>query len=348
MADLPDDVRLVIAGTELTGWTGITLDMAIDHIADGLAISAPWDPETSPLRRLVKPYGYERVQLYIGDDLLFTGLVYKPAPALGDDRTIALEARSLTASIVDCSVEGDLEFSGLTLAGIARKVCRPVGVTVRADYDTAAIQEARAEYGQRIGDFLNSLAAPRGFLLNSAYDGRLVLTDGRTLGVRPPVACIVEGTPGPGELALLSVSSSYDGTGRYSKYRVATQFAGTEDITGESADSGVPVYRPLLVVAGDSDTDPGQTARRLRTEALASSVGVSVTVSGWRRPDGQRWAERQTVTLRAPSVMCYTESPWIVAGVTMSLDAGSGRTTSLRLVLPDTYSGQSAGGAPWA
>lgn len=334
----PNDARLVIAGTEVTGWTALTLDMAIDHLADGLAITAPWDPESSPLRNLIRPYGYEKVQLYIGDDLLLTGRIDKITPSLSEgDRSITLEARSLTGILADCSITGDLEFSGLTLAAIARKVCSPLGVQVRADYDTAVIQEARAEYGQKAGDFLNSLAAPRNFLLNSSYDGKLVLTDARSLVVKAPCARLVEGTPEPGQLPILSITAPYDSTGLFSLYRIVSQSSGHEDITGEVTDDAVPLFRPFLTTSGDTDTDPAETAARLQVVALSKAVRVSPSVSGWRRPDGKRWAERQTVTLRAPSAMLYREAPWLISGVTMQLDASNGRTTAFELSIPDMY-----------
>ncbi len=341
---MSDVVRIVIAGTELTGWEGVSLDMAAGHIADGFSVDGPWDWARKQLREIVKPFGYQRVELYINDDPYLTGRLDKIAPKVGDaDRMIQLEGRSLTGVLADCSIRGDLEFSGLTLAQTARKVCKPFGIAVRADADTAAIAEVRAEYGQGAGDFLSTLAAPRNMLLNCSYKGELVISSGADLARRQPFARLIEG-----KYPVVSVEAEYDATKRFSYHEVASQFAGIPDIVGSCTDSGVSVYRPRLVAAGETDTDPGVTAARSRAASLIEAAAVSIVVIGWRRPDGGRWAERQIVTVHAPSAMVYRESPMLIDGVRLQLDTSGGRMTTLRLVLPEAYSGQAPKVLPWA
>lgn len=331
----PDEVRLIIEGQELTGFNdGVTIDMAADHIADGFSVNCPWDPADVTLRRLFRPFGYQTVQIYLGDEITLDGRVDKVTPSLdGSDRVIVLEGRSKTGALCDCSIDGDLQFDGLTLAGISRKLSGRLGVDVRADADTAPIPETRAEYGQAVGEYLNSLAAPRNILLNSSYDGMLVLTSGAALSARPPVAPLEEGRN------LVSASSAFDSSARFSLYKVATQFAGIEDIVGQATDARVPVTRPNISAAGETDTDPNQTAGRLRTEAVAKAFSVSARVSGWRRDDGKRWSDRQVVTLKAPSAMIYEPTPLIIAGCKLTLSGSDGRVADLRLVPTWLYSG---------
>ena len=340
----PDEVRLVIAGREITGWTGVTLDMGIDHMVDGLSVTASWNPESSLLRGIVSPFGYERVDMYIGEERLLTGRIDKVTPGISaGDRIITLEARSLTGALADCSIDGDLEHSKLAIFDIAGRICKPFGISV-ADYalDARPIDEARAEYGQMAGDFLNELAAPRNLILASGSDGRLCIYCGRDFATLPPIARLVEGSA-----PVLSVSASYDSTGRFSLYRAASQFAGAENVKGDATDTAISVYRPRLVVAGDMDTDPSKTAARIRAEAIAASIQVSVELTGWRSPDGLCWRPRDIVTLKAPSAMLYTEAPWLVANTTPTLDESNGRTTMLRLIPPMTFSGELPARYPW-
>jgi prophage tail gpP-like protein len=368
-----DIVGVIIDGKELTGWEAATIDMAVDHIADGFSLDGPWDWARKELRAAVKPFGYQAVQLYIDDDLYLTGRLDKVGPKLGAaDRTINVQGRSLTGVLADCSHKGQLEFKDLALSTICRQVCKPFGITVRADNDTEKFPEARAEYGQGAADFLNSLAAPRNILLNCSYKGELVLTWGNALVGKAPGARLIEG-----EYPVESVEAEYDATKRFSLYEVATQFAGYPDIIDTARDSTVTVYRPRLSAAADAAASPedeealdaleaevgaakgqsaakaksmalkARTAARLRAASLAESVSISVGVTGWRRPDGMRWAERQIVTLLAPSAMFYKEVPWLIAGVQLKLDVSGGRSTTLRLVLPETYSGLMPKDVPW-
>jgi prophage tail gpP-like protein len=283
------------------------------------------------------------VEIYIGTDLVMTGTLERIDASLTEGgRVLTLQGRSLPGVLVDCGIDGALEYSGLALSTIARQICNPFGVSVRADNDTNPLDLALAEYGQSAADFLNSLAAPRLLLLNSSYSGQLVISWGRGLKDVPIVADLVENKG-----SVLSVSASFDDTRLFSVYKAATQFAGEADIVGQSRDSAIKVYRPLLLSVGETDQDPDITARRLRSEANAAALSVSVTLAGWRRPDGLRWAERQAITLTAPSAMLRTKAKYIVASCTLSLSE-SGQTTALRLAQPETYTGETPRETPWA
>lgn len=330
-----DTVRLVINGKEFSGWTGATISMAIDQVADAFSLTAPFDPYDLDVRAAFRPCGYQACNLYIGDDLILSGRKDKSDPTDSTDgNTINIQGRSLPGQLIDNSIDGDIEFSGLTLATIARKLAKQQNVTVRADTDTPALEVARATYGQKIADFLNSLAAPRNIFLNSSYDGRLVISSADDLEKKEPVMNIIAGTP-----PYLGASASYDDEKRFRIYRIATQMAGFDDIIGESIDAAVTLPRLSMQAVEEADQDTGITATRVRAVAYASATGVNVTLAGWRRPDGKLFAERQAINLTAPTVMVYRQTRFIIAGVTFKLDTG-GRTVDLRLIPPETYSGK--------
>jgi prophage tail gpP-like protein len=338
-----DDVRLVIGGREFTGWTGVSIELSVDSCADGFSVSAPFDPSDAALVAAVRPYGYQRAQVYIGPDLVITGTIERVDPKTDETgRTLTVQGRSLTGPLIDCSIDGPLEFYGLSLSTIARQVCKPFGISVVANNDTNPISIARAEYGQTVFDFLNSLAAPRNLLLSPSAAGALQIDWGKSLIGRPVVDRIVEG-----EGIFLSASASFDGTRRFSLHKVATQFAGEPYITGSATDSAVKVYRPRLASEGDIDQNANFTAARLRTASICASFSASVGVSGWRRSDGKRWSPRDAVSLVAPGALLATESEYVAAGVSLKMDE-SGRSASLRLVLPETYSTAEPKEEPWA
>jgi prophage tail gpP-like protein len=337
-----DEVSVTIDGTEFKGWTGVTISMAVDQIADGIALTAPFDPDRADLRAILRPLGYQHLEVRIGGDLVFTGraeLIETPLTDSG--RVLSVQGRSLPGVLSECAIDGDLEFSGLTLAAIARKVCAPFGIKIRADADSPAIEVARAEYGQSAAAFLDSLASPRLLLINSSYKGELIISSAQALRSKPAAVDLEEGRD-----SLTAISASYDGTKRHSVYKVSGQFAGIPDVGGSTTDPTVPVYRPRLAASSDIDADPAVTARRLRSESECSSVSISVDLPGWRRPDGALWAERQALSLKAPSVMLRAKSRYVIAGCTLRL-ADSGASTSLRLVFPESYSGGTPEVMPW-
>src|SRR5574344_1232484 len=244
-------IRLVVAGKEFTGFTGATISMAISQVADAFSVEAPFDTNNSLLVKTLKPYGYQKFQLYIDTDLLMTGRiedVHTTCSASGN--MINIQGRSLTGVLVDCPVTTGTEYTELTLSQIAARVCKPYAVSVRADADSSVIDEARCEYGDTVAVFLVKLATVRNLLINSSFDGRLVISSGKAFSTGVPVARFAEG-----DGYILACDADFNGTKRFSEYRCATQFAGSEDIVGKAADSGVSIFRPAWKKLTDTDKD---------------------------------------------------------------------------------------------
>jgi prophage tail gpP-like protein len=350
-------VAIKIGGQSFTGWDEVTIEMAIDNCADGFSLSAAYDPDRRDLAAAFRNGIFNTCTITIDGEAVLTGRVMKLDAESGpDDRTIKVEGMSSTGPLVDCSIDGELEFSGLTLAGICRKVCAPFGIAIRADSDTEIIDFAKAEYGQGAFDFLNSLASPRNFFLNSSYTGQLIISSAAKLLSLPVAASLIEG-----QKPILSVSTSNNGQLRFSSYKVASQFAGLEDVVDEATDPSVPLYRPHLIVEDEAAIAPDvmtaaqakafakktRTAARTRTMAFASSFQARATVIGWKAPNGLRWHERQIVTLLAPGAMLSTETRYVIAGITFKLHPDSGETVDMRLVLPELYAGALPQVMPW-
>lgn len=337
-----DEVTLVTSGREFRGWTGATIEMAIDQLADAFAISCPYDPVIADLASSVEPYKYQPVQIYIGDDLYLTGSLDVPEFDYSPrDNTLTLQGRSKPGILADCSAAIDTaaQVEGLTFHNLAVQQAKALGVSVRDDdakSSSRIISEARAEYGESAFDFLHKLAAPHNLLLNSSYDGRLVITSGDDLINRPIVADLTEG-----EHIITNIHTKFDGTKRFSQYQVAGQFAGSPEIYGTAKDGQIKVYRPFCKAGEEIDqNDTVNTASRLMAEAIAESLSLSVSLDGWRRPDGKLWAERQAITLLSPRTYLKKRAKYIIAGLTLKLDTKDGRTVSIRPVPPEVYSTQ--------
>jgi len=282
--------------------------------------------------------------VFIGSEPIITGTIEVIEPGItATDRQISVQGRSLPGVLVDCNIEADgWEFQGLTLFNLAREFCAPFSIPVVTEGpDTDAIFEIRAEPGQRYFDFLKQVADARGKLITDDRRGRLVIST-PTIG-GDPVAAIVEGD-GP----VVSVSARYDGTRRYSKYTVMTQFAGVPDLHGTSSDRAVTAYRPFARVGSfaEFEDDIDIAADWERRLALSRSVSVSAVIKGWRHSSGI-WTPGDVVTLNAPSAYILRETRMIVAGVTLRIDESDGLVSELRLILPETYAGDPPSRYPW-
>ena len=339
---MSDEIRLIVDGKTFKNWSGVTITQALDQAADAFSVEAPFDPERAELRQAFRPFGYQPAQVYLDNDLVLTGIIDKVEPKLSaGDRTLTVSGRSLAGKIIDCSIDGPLEYNFKFLADLAINLCAPFGITVRWP-NNRPIEGARATYGQTVYELLNSLAAPANLMLYSDEKGQLIISWAKWLKNVASSAALVEG-----ESPLLSVAASFDSSQRFSKYKAATQYGGESNIEGVANDSGVPISRPHLVIVGDADTDPGQTASRQRTRAIASALAISASVTGWRNSNGQMWVKGQAVTLKAPSVMLYKEAKYSIVGATMRIDTSQGKVTDLRLMLPEILGGETPQVIPW-
>jgi len=357
---MSDVVKIAVNGIEFAGWESLTITRSLDSVADAFSLSAPFDPDNQQIRSAFRPFGYQRAEIKIDDETILTGSIENVSPStMANERIINVQGRSFTGALVDCSIDGvGYEFGGLSLLQVAQKICQSFGIQVTSAVGSGpvlktalgavslaeastALDESRAQPGQTAYSFLNGLAQDASLMLTSDVQGRLVITK-----IQPstqPVASIVEGD-GP----VISVSAQYNGTSRYSQYKVLQQQDGAPDLSGTATDSGVPVYRPKTDVGSDSDAgNVTKAAQWKRALALAESVEVTAVVAGWRTRAGQVWTPGMSVTVKAPGAYILNEAPFVVAEATLTLDADQGRTTSLRLVLPATYTGEMPGSYPW-
>ncbi len=351
---MSDIVSIEVAGRRITGWTGVTIVRAIDTCADAFSISMPFDPERADLRERFRPFKYQLCKVYIDDELIITGSIDKIEPAFSvGGQTLTVQGRNKTGVIVDCYIDGvGYQYNGYALSTVIKELTKNYGIHVHAENDTNPIQECAAEPGQKIFEFASKLAEGFGLFLSSNEKGWLIISYPPKAGT--PVASIVAG-----QSPCIGGSSSYDGTARYSRYKVVGSDYGTPGVVGIADDPGVSIYRRSVETLGSSTPREAQkVAERKRALALAGAASVTVVVSGWRDGNGNIWGSWRdkngtlqgkgaTVTLLAPALMVYTETAFVVAGVTLKIDETQGKVSELRLVLPQTFEDKMPEVYPW-
>ncbi len=341
---MSDVVSIKVGGQSISGWTGVTIEQAIDNCADAFAISAPFDPDRKDLRERFKPFGYQPCEVYIDDQLIITGRIEKVELAdSADGQTLIVEGRNKTGAIVDCYIDGGFQFNGFALSTVIKQLVGPeikesgrirlgkYGIKVWALNDTNPIPECVAEPGQKIFEFASELAENYGLFLYSNEKGWLIIS--YPPKAETPVASIVAG-----KSPYIGGSASYDGTTRFSMYKVISSNYFSEGVARNAEDLDVPIYRrSVQLLKSSSLTELKNTARYKRSRALARSASIDITVSGWRDANGALWEKGKTITLVAPALMVYQEYDFILAGITLKIDETQGRVADLRLVMPQTY-----------
>lgn len=98
----------------------------------------------------------------------------------------------------------------------------------------------------------------------------------------------------------------------------------SKEIASKSSASQIKRHRPLIIVA-DGQADGRRCQQQAQFEnsvRLAKSRNVTITVQGWRKPDGKLWAINQT--LKVKSAWLRLDEVMLIGGVSFSIsDAGS-------------------------
>ena len=328
----PDEVTIRINGKLFYGWTITSAERSMNNIADAFTFVAPYDPDDE-FSRYLDPYTYHPADLFIGGNLYIAGRCEKwKVSYSGDSTKMSIECRSKAGVIVDCpSQERSLSFTNQTLSQIANIMLIPFGLlTDFPNGDTGIITKSKRNITEKIYEYFSKLAKGSGLTINSSKDGKVVFESANVDGI--PIMTLVQG-----QQPLTGLSAEYDGTQRFSHYQAISQSRGNSGNTAIEQDESIPVFRPTIFDA--KDTQAGnieEAARWEKSKALAKSAKSGSTVGGWFDDNNDIIMENNIVTLYAPKVCIFNESRFLIEKVSLSGGENS-KVAKLTLVTPESY-----------
>jgi len=341
-----DPITLVIDDRSYGGWTAARVTRGLTRCATDfeIEVSERWAGQAEPWR--IKPFA--RCEVFAGKDRLMTGYVdsYSPSGS-ATSHSVRIGGRSKTSDLIDCMPDIQSgQFSGYTLAAIARSVAAPAGVDVVVETPNAerTIANANLEPTETAWVFLERLCRLVGVLATDDPQGRLVLTN-------------VGGTKASGRLVhgrnVTQYGGKLSGEKRWSNYILKGQagiggggggvpglsmWDGAAGIYGpvapggpvatvqtalrvETTDPEVPRYRPHVAIA-ESQMSLAEMQHRVEWQkrfAFGQSVEAQITIPGWRQPDGTLWRVNQMVPVDHP--MLGVNQDLLISAITWSLSA---------------------------
>jgi prophage tail gpP-like protein len=339
---MSDDLALFVNGKIYRGWTDISLTRAMDAIAGAFAISLTerWAGDGTVASQST-PWPIlngDKCRIELGGEAIVDGYVDQFRPSFSaTDHTIEIQGRDKTGDLVDCSAfhQPD-QWKNQDLLQIAKILCAPFGVTVRADVDVGPpFPTIKLQQGETVFAALDRLARFRKVLLAPDKAGGVVIARaGTTRSVTP----LIQG------VNILSASGSLDTTQRFSNYIVKGQTtkSTTDDGVAEShqesrvTDSDVPRYRPLVLMA-ESGSNPQDRATWEANVRLGRSATAKITVRGWRQTEGGTlWAPNQLVAVK--SAWLRMDGDMLIRQVTYKRNGSEGTLVELDLVSPQAFS----------
>ncbi|AMK09655.1 phage baseplate assembly protein [Pseudodesulfovibrio indicus] len=327
------DVTLKVGGQIYAGWKSITIRRSMEQLASTfeLGLTDRWNG--SSVARPIKP-GLACSVLIDGKTII-TGHIDDAEPSYdGAAHGITVSGRDLTGDLVDCSAPST-QFADRTLLQVAKDLCKPFGVGVKAETDVGGVfSTLKNNEGDSIFDTLESAARVRAVLLMSDGLGNLLLTKAGTDRVSTRLAL--------GE-NIVTASARFSNRDRFSSYTVKGQSAGGDDWNAEDAahplatatDTGVSRHRPLTVLA-EENIDQAAAQKRADWECnvrFGRSRRVQYRVAGWTHADGL-WTPNRLV--RVKDAYLAVDQELLIAGAALTLD-GKGWWTDLDLLPREAF-----------
>jgi len=342
-----DQIVLKINGQKYEGWTDMEIETGLKECSSVITmpVSERWAGKTPPTPWQINRY--DKVTVSIGDDLILTGYVdaYNPSYS-ADDHNVRITVQSKTCDLVDCMPEvAGGSFAGSKLDAIARTICGKLGIDVVVEADVGdPFPDATMEKTETAFTFLERLARFRAVLLTDNEKGDLVITIAGKGGASS--GALIQGEN------ILAASATLNAHNLFQQYVVLSQaplaYDGQEvhtDWQGEYTDPNCPRYRRFVEMAEDplSVDQANDRAKWRARHNLAEATQASVSVQGFRQPDGSLWKKNQTVPVN--SAWLGLDRTLLIGGIKFSMSNAGGRQTHLSVAPPELFTLEPAKGS---
>lgn len=346
-----EDLNLTIEGKTFIYFDDVTINMALDSIADTFSLKVPFDSTNEDFRKLMRPFSYKEVCLYIGGEKMLTGnIVSLKTDNKPDARTIQIDGYAKTGILNDCnpSAETKMDFTNLNLMQIADRLCKPYGISIVFESDPGAAftnrDKIQIDRNKKIVEIINQLAKQRGFTVSNTRHGELLFH--KSDDTETPTMRIESGKP-----PCIGSSATYNGQNRFTDITVTK--AKTDKSKNESLSfrdpelAGQGIFRSVILSADSTEVGNLQTAAKAKIgRTIAESVQINADFFGWRRPDGELWYPGQNFLFKSPDDFIYNFTKVIVRSVSCKRNNNS-QTVSLSLALPECFNWKIMEVYPW-
>jgi prophage tail gpP-like protein len=332
MAELDDELTLVVGGQAISGWQDVELTQGMEQIPNHFDIQLT-ERYSGEMNQAVVKRG-DPCEVRLGADKVLTGFIDRYITT-GDpsNMQVRIIGRGKTCDLVDCSAEWDGgQISGSNAAEIATKLCAAYGIKVRQVGDVGpAIPQFNFMLGQTPFEIIDSICRFAGLLFYENSDGDLVISG---VGSEEAASGLAEGE----NVERASVTFAHDE--RFSEYHVylmATQVLGDVGQGGNQLsvekDPGVARNRKRFIIAEAPAGGQDVSKRRAIWEATRRAgrgTLIDATVDSWRDSAGKLWAPNTHVPVALPSWRQPAGLKRVLSQVTFQRNAKGSRA---RLIL---------------
>jgi prophage tail gpP-like protein len=277
--------------------------------------------------------------IQLADQLAFTGFITTRQVAYdAGSHQVQLMGKSMTAGPAKSTAYTKSgNFDGMPFVKVAEKVLEPYGgasiIEVVGTPDPTPFVQLQNQPGEKIWDFLERIARPRGIVLGSNKYGKFLIIGPHNGNVGPS---LIEGQNIKACQCLIQNDNVFN------LYGAIVQDGGTDDHNGAQA-SPPPAWCPgsandkscLITPMEQPVRTPQELLSHVKNIAVWHEgyiIQVNITVQGWIAPNGSIWNPGDKVFVKSPMAMLSQYMK--IMSATFIQDNQSGTQTVLELVRP--------------
>lgn len=332
-------MKIKLNGKFINYFTSLSITRNLDSIASTFSFSVRFNPENDDHKELFKPLQYHTVEIYSDvDKLMLTGTILNhDFDSDSGFNLLVVSGYSISGILEDMQIPSSLyplESNNLSLKDIANKLCSAFGLKLIVDSSVSS--EANRIFGKTTADvtetiksYLSKLTSQRNIVLSHNEKGNVVMFKPNVNG-KPKYYFNKDNS--------LKMSSSWRGQGMFSEINVIRQ-PSKENAGVSTVDK---INNPLIgkyrtttkVLSSGDDTDVNKAANNELASQL-KNIQFKVELQGLF----EDILPGDLINVHNHSIYSFAYTRWIVSSITLNVNENSS-TTSIDLVLPETYSGQ--------
>jgi prophage tail gpP-like protein len=282
----------------------------------------------------------DTVDIYLGGaPALLNGLIVDRQVGYdGASHAVELSGRSTSWKLVESSIDQPPgSFDGRSFVDIATQVLAPYGAAPKiiGSPNSRPFTNVQNQKGEKIWDFLENLARPRGIVLGSDYQGNFLIIGDHAF---VPSGDLVEGQN------ILKLQCTISIRNMYGIYGVSSQSQNADDqapgqaneqeahVDGQHPDAPKNILSPSPVPTKTLD-ELQEMAHNEAKWSDGTFIEATITTTGWFKPrTTSLWQAGDIVNVYSP--MAPLNTPMKIRNVTFTQDRQSGTLTTLDLVIP--------------
>lgn len=335
-----NDVTVKIQGQKFAFFSSFSLTQEIDSF-DTFNFNAPFNPDELIYREAFRPFSYKPCEVYYGSDLLFNGTLLAPASASTPEiNPLSISGYPKCGVLNDCTLsisKYPMEFNDQDLQQITDSIISDYGIS--SDFQSSAgnkFKKVALDPSKDVLRFIIELAAQRGLLVSNNSNGDLLFWQTRneaitaTLeeGETPFISCVPNFNPQQFYSHVTGIMPAKQGISS-EKHTVENNFLINKGITRH--------YNFTLSDVAKQDL---QNSVKIKAgKMFADAMQWTLTVWGHRNKDGNLYEKNTFISVKAPRAMIYQDTKFLIKSLTMTRDENGGDSTTMSIVLPESYSG---------